>query len=599
MSYCFNPRCPRPENDDQNRFCTQCGSKLLLGDRYRALKPLSETGRGRTFLAADVTQPQAARCILKQVAIEGDNRQAALDNFRREASKLQLLGQHAAIPKLLAYLESDRHIANFTPVLVQEWIEGSNLVNADGDEASIRQLLNEVLPILHFVHQHEVIHRDINPQNLLRAADNQLFLVDFSTVKVTAKTALARTGTVVSSAAYAAPEQLRGRAVYTSDLYSLAVVCIHLLTRLHPFDLYSSLEGAWVWEDYLTSPIGDRLKTVLNQMLAEAVKDRYPSAAAAYADLNAGKILPAGTPSATSRLEALMPDWRCLAELTGHASGVQAIAFHPLHPFLASGGADRTVRIWQLEPPKLARTLSGHRSIVTALISHPNGDLLITGSWDYTVRLWEANGEVAQLEAHSGWVQSLALAPDGKLLASGSADHSIVLWDLETQAAIVALSHHEGTVSSLAIDASGQWLASGSADKTIALWNLTRQRVVRTLTAHSGTVTSLAFSPSGQILSSASDDGTICIWDAASDCLLHRLSAHDGGVQAIAASQQGDLLASGGADGTVKLWHPGSGQLLATLPAHKGEVSAIAISPDGQTIASAGQDKAIALWRFQ
>ncbi len=599
MSYCLNPRCPRPENDDQNRFCTQCGSKLLLGDRYRTLKPLSESGRGRTFLAVDTRQQPASRCIVKQVAIASADPDQALAEFRREAGKLQLLGQHEQIPKLLAYIEHEGRIKHFTPVLVQQFIEGQNLVNADGDEASVEQLLNDVLPILHFVHQHGVIHRDLNPQNLIRTPAGKLFLVDFSTVKVTTKTALAQTGTVVGSAAYAAPEQLRGKAVQASDLYSLAVICIHLLTRLHPFDLYSSLEGVWVWEDYLTSPVGDRLRQVLNRMLAEAVSDRYATAAAAYADLNRGKTLAPGQPSQALALDELIPDWRCVGTLTGHGGAVQAIAIHPQHPFLASGGADRTVRIWQLHPPQLSRTLSGHRSIVTALISHPSGELLITGSWDYTVRLWEAEGELAQLEAHSGWVQSLALAPGGTLLASGSADHSIVLWDLETRAAIVALTHHEGTVSSLAIDASGQWLASGSADKTIALWNLPRQRVVQTLTAHTGTVTSLAFSPSGKILFSGSEDGTLCLWDVAGAQLLHRLVAHEGGVRAIAASRTGNLVVSGGADGTVKLWHPGSGQELATLTGHEGEVLAIAISPEGQTLASGSQDKTIKLWQFQ
>ncbi len=599
MSYCLNPRCPRPENDDQNRFCIQCGSKLLLGDRYRALKSISEAGRGRTFLAVDEAGVNRPRCVLKQVTLKGSDRDRALEEFRREAGKLQLLGQHAQIPELLAYIEQDGNIAQFAPVLVQELIAGQSLAIASGDAETVERLLNEVLPILHFIHQHEVIHRDINPQNLIRTPQDKLFLVDFSTVKVTTKTALARTGTVVGSAAYAAPEQLRGKATYASDLYSLAVVCIHLLTGLHPFELYSSMDGVWVWEDYLTVPLGDRLKRVLNQMLAEAARDRYATAAEVYEDLNLGKTLQPGTKTTSERLENLMPAWHCVETLTGHASTVQALVFHPAAGCLASGGADRTVKVWQLAPARLLRTLSGHRSIVTALTAHGQEDLLISGSWDYTIRLWEGEAELAPLEAHSGWVQSLALAPDGKLLASGSADHSIVLWDLDTQAAIVALKHHEGTVSSLAISPDGQWLASGSADKTVAIWNLPRQRVVRQLAERQGTVSSLAFSPGGQILSSGSDDGSLEVWDLGGDRPLQRLMAHEGGVRAIAISPLGNLLASGGADGTVKLWHPSSGQLLATLDEHEGEVCAVAIGPNGQTIASGSQDKTIKLWQFR
>lgn len=76
---------------------------------------------------------------------------------------------------------------------------------------------------------------------------------------------------------YTAPEQLMGKAVFASDLYSLGVTCIHLLTDVPPFDLFDSAEGNWVWRDYLKTPVSDQLGSILDKMLHGATRHRYHS----------------------------------------------------------------------------------------------------------------------------------------------------------------------------------------------------------------------------------------------------------------------------------------------------------------------------------
>ena len=120
--------------------------------------------------------------------------------------------------------------------IVQTFIDGQNLeqeleVEGAFNESKIRHLLRDLLPVLQFLHENHVIHRDIKPSNIIRrGSDGKLVLVDFGTARYVTGTFLARTGTVIGSAAYIAPEQLMGKAVYASDLYSLGVSCIHLLT---------------------------------------------------------------------------------------------------------------------------------------------------------------------------------------------------------------------------------------------------------------------------------------------------------------------------------------------------------------------------------
>lgn len=285
MSYCLNPQCIVPENPDRDsvRFCLSCGTLLLLKDRYRALRKLGQGGFGRTFLACDEDIPSKPKCVIKQLSISAFNNesaQKAKQLFQQEAIRLDQLGQHPQIPALLAYFEY-----NGLLYVVQDWIEGQNLLEelrqkGAYTEAQIWQLLRELVPVLQFVHQRQVIHRDIKPANIMRRqSDRTPILIDFGIAKQIDRNT-DQTGTIVGSAEYIAPEQMRGKALPASDIYSLGVMCIHLLTNLKsPLDLYNIVEDRWEWRDYLApgNPVSDRLGRILDKMLQTSLIHRFQS----------------------------------------------------------------------------------------------------------------------------------------------------------------------------------------------------------------------------------------------------------------------------------------------------------------------------------
>ena len=636
MSYCLNLRCQKPQNPNNARFCSTCGSRLLLGDRYRALKPISQGGIGRTFLAVDEQDASKPRCIIKQFSPKNhgtNNAEQAAELFRQEAIRLQELGQHPQIPQLLAYFESDHQAGTATAsAIVQTLIEGESLaqkLEAEGafSETEIRQLLAELLPVLQFVHERGVIHRDINPENIIRRTSHpyqgggELVLVDFNAAKFTSKTALAKTGTVIGSAAYTSQEQLMGKALPSSDLYSLGVTCIHLLTHIHPFDLFNSLEGVWVWQDYLTNPVSPQLKTILNKMLEGTVRQRYQSAAEILKDIKSEKTIatePITFVQQSSTLPTIaqksrIPTWTCVRTLKAHLSSINSMAFSPDGQILASGSADRTVKLWNLDSNVPLCTLSGHSSLIDAVVFSPDGRLLASGSWDHTIKLWDIETrELIHTLSDSGWIKSIAISSDGKTLFSGSADRTIKIWDLETSKVQKTLSGHSSAVHSVAIAPEGRILASGSADKTIKLWNLHSGEVELTLDGHSDAVNSLTFSSSGQVLISGSADKTIRLWHLESGKLLHTLSLHSEAVNSVAINVDGNLLCSGSDDKTIKIWRPDSGELLYTLSEHSASVTCVAIAnhcckqqlaskatASHLTIASGSQDKTIKIWQFE
>lgn len=292
MIYCVTPGCLTPQNPASARFCFSCGSKLWLKERYHSIQPIGRGGFGRTFLAVDQDIPSKPRCVIKQLCLQSQGSlvlKKAVELFHQEAQRLDELGKHPQIPTLLAHFEQNKQL-----YLVQELIEGETLeqeLQQKGvfNEAQIWELLRDLLPVLKFIHDRNVIHRDIKPANIIRRrSDRKLILIDFGVAKLLTGTALFHTGTTVGSPEYMAPEQTKGKALQASDLYSLGVTCIYLLTNVPPFDMFDIINNRWAWRDYLLkdNQVSDRLGRILDKLLENTIAQRYQSAAEVLQVLN-------------------------------------------------------------------------------------------------------------------------------------------------------------------------------------------------------------------------------------------------------------------------------------------------------------------------
>jgi WD40 repeat protein len=615
MIYCLNPNCQKPQNLDGTKFCLTCGSQLLLKNQYQAIQPIGEGGFGRTFLAFDAHRLNA-RCVIKQFfplrEIQGNSQAMAkaTELFEQEARQLLQLGeQHPQIPTLFAYFEQDRRL-----YLVQQFINGQDLSQELAQrgafsEEQIRELLHDLLPVLHFVHQQQVIHRDIKPTNILRRKiDGKLVLIDFGVAKVlTVGPGLTRTGTKAGTEGYAAIEQLRsGKAYPASDLYSLGVTCIHLLTQVELNELYDPLEGKWLWREHLRQKgkyFSTQLGLVLDKLLKDYVKERYHSASEVLAALNqvttsTARSNPTSKPAPTPTPKS--QNWRLAHTLKGHSGSVWSVAISPDGRTLASGSGDKTIKLWNLVTGQEICTLKGHSDSVCSVAFSPNGMTLASSSDDKTIKLWNlaTAQEIRTLRGHSGSVSSVAFSPNGMILASGSDDNTIKVWNLATAQEIRTLQRHfHFAVRSIAFSFNGTTLASNSNDNTIKLWNLGTGQQIRTLKGHSDSVCSVTISPDGRTLASGSDDKTIKVWNLATAQEIYTLDGHDKWVNSVAFRSDGRTLASGSDDKTIKLWNLATQQEICTLKGHSNWVNSVAFSPDGQILASGSLDKTIKIWR--
>lgn len=629
MSYCLNPNCPSPtSNPIGAKFCQSCGSKLLLQGRYRALQLIGQGGFGRTFLAVDEEQSPTPSCVIKQFFPQAQgiaNRQKAAELFEQEAVRLAELGKHPQIPEFIAHFEQDNR-----QYLVQQFIEGENLskvLKTEGifNERQIRDLLHSLLPVVEFIHTHNVIHRDIKPENIIRRDDGQLLLVDFGAAKYATGTALARTGTVIGSAGYAAPEQAGGKAVFSSDLYSLGVTCLHLLTQTEPFDLYSFSEATWVWRNYLSRPVTRRLGQILDKMVEMATSRRFQSAVEVLDALNS-RVYPrtriprvisaqsatpfpqTPTPGFTPASNSPLQNWRCVYTLQGHTQSVRSLAITPDGEILISGSDDNTIKLWQLATGEELCTLRGHSKAVSAIAISADGEILASGSEDKTIKLWELSTgmQIGTLtlgnwfSRDSGCVYAIAISPEEEILASLDNSGAVKLWNLKTGQEIRRLKGDTSWINAIAISPTGKTLVAANGD-SIKLWNLKTGRQFPILKGHQSWVRAVSFSPDGQMLASGSDDATVKLWNLKTGREICTLRGHLGAIYSVAFSPMlgvGQLLASSSDDRTIKLWDTSTGQELCTLTGHTRWVHSVVFSPCGQTLVSGGGDPIIYIWQY-
>lgn len=241
--------------------------------------------------------PSARKCVIKQLKPSVQSPEIPdwlKQRFQREAAILEQLGEeNAQIPRLYAYFTENDDF-----YLVQEWIEGDTLTQVHRQRGNlptqeVKSILMGVLPVLDYLHNRSIIHRDIKPDNIImRASDGKPVLIDFGIVKEAMASAVNFDGKTAYSVAlgtpgYMAPEQGAGRPVYSSDLYSLALTAVFLLTGKTPQYLATDPHnGEILWRKELTT-LHSHLTTVLDRALRFHPRDRFASAKQMLAALQA------------------------------------------------------------------------------------------------------------------------------------------------------------------------------------------------------------------------------------------------------------------------------------------------------------------------
>jgi len=308
------------------------------------------------------------------------------------------------------------------------------------------------------------------------------------------------------------------------------------------------------------------------------------------------------TGSADKKIKIWDLKGRELQVLKGHNDAVRSVSFSPDDQSVISASLDCTVRHWHIHS-RAQQTLHGHQAAVRTVAVSPDGQMIVSGSLDDQIKIWDLHGNLLETIVGDHDILSVKFSPDGKKLLVGSGDSVISLWAIDEcnkiknkmgdRQPIQKFSGHSTAVWTVDFSPNGEKLVSGSSDKSVKLWQMDGTELV-TMQGHKSTVWTVHFSPDGQTIASGSGDDTIKLWSI-DGIELQTLRGHSGAVWSVCFSPDGQSLISGSGDGTIKLWNL-KGQLLQTFRGHEAGLWAVIFNPDGRSIISASGDNTIKLW---
>ena len=282
MSLCINPVCPKPDHphNSNNRHCQSCGSDLLLQQRYRVMRLLSDnSGFGKIYTAEE----RGTTKILKVLKEHLNNEPKAVELFQQEAKVLAQF-QHPGIPKVDGYFPYQTRNGLILHCIVMEKIEGPNLeewLKQQGNHPISEQQaiawLKQLAEILDLVHGKQYFHRDIKPPNIMLRPNGQLVLIDFGTAREATLTYLAKVGagyqiTGIVSPGYTPPEQQNFQAVPQSDFFALGRTFVYLLTGQNVLNFYDAHNDVFRWRQAVN--ISPNLADFIDNLMARKPGDR-------------------------------------------------------------------------------------------------------------------------------------------------------------------------------------------------------------------------------------------------------------------------------------------------------------------------------------
>ncbi len=562
-------------------------------NRYEIIKHLGKGYTGQTDLARLATSNASHIRVIKQIYTP----QEPLDALTK---RLHTVSQHPQLPTLLDSWET-----NEGQFFAFEYIAAPPIAQAESPPWSPVQVetwLLDILPVLEHLHSFRLVHGDVKPANIRQGKPPML--VDFRITQRLQRQnpALSTTG---GDAAYAAPEQALGVLVYASDLYSLGLVAIHLLTGLAPFDLYSAADNCWIWPDLITQPLPKKLEQVIHKLLQRSLEDRYAHAEEVIKDLKQS------TPqSLLTKARSFLPDSlsHSLQTLTPTkpVSSAETIAWRPLyqlqtgistalalkHATLAMGTSVGKVLVCDLADATQIHTLAGrgHRDRIAALAFHPHQSILYSASKDGTVKLWDlTQGQLIQTLRQPGW-QPTDLAITNSYLIVSDGTGLITLWDLDQLEIYHRFNQHQDWVEKIA--AKGNRLVSIGRDRTLRIWSLSEKRLLDTLLIQPSQ--GLALHPSGAYIILGNHRGEVNVWPVGQSDQPRQLCSGLDRITALALSPDARLLAVGTDGNVLRVYEGASGQCVSELAQGWGVV---AIAFDGRTLVSSSQDETVTIWQ--
>jgi WD40 repeat protein len=603
-----------------------------LGD-YELLEKLGEGGMGQVYKARHRSLGRLV--ALKVIRAGAPVTEADRLRFRTEADAAARL-DHPNIVPVYEVGEYDGH-----PYIAERYVEGGplsrHLDRFRNDPRAAASLLAALARAVHHAHERGVLHRDLKPGNVLlewragHAGAPVPHVADFGLARLLDQdSALTRTGDLVGTPSYMAPEQASGGAAAittATDVYGLGAILYALLTGRAPFagptvlETLEQVKGREPDPPRRLNPKVDRdLETICLTCLAKDPCRRYKSAGALAEDLEnwLGHRPIAARPATAGERMGKWVQRHPAAAAFAILSAVVAVAVlagslwhnHVLGEALEDSdrlrneGLAREARLRDflyVADMRLAKEAwdSGDVTRLAELVDRQqpaDGEPDRRGfGWHWLK--WRVGIRLGALKAHNGGLLCAAVSPDDRFLVTGDRKGVVKVWNLASRQPVCTLPGHSDEVQRAVFSADGRTLATCSKDRTVRLWDVATWTERPFLAGgHEMTITSVAFSPDGRLLASAGRDHRIVLRELPQGRIVRSWNAHLDVVHDIVFTPDGRTLVSVAKDERVaKLWDVASGKEKALCHCPSNLLS-VAMSPDGKMVALGGYGSNVTLW---
>lgn len=551
-------------------------------NQYQLLHKIGGGGFGTVYLARHAKNE--TQVAIKLLSLPLDTK--TIPDFINEA-RFGLL-QHPNVVRIRDFGLDNGYTYFIMNYLKQGSLRDRHPFNSQLPWPTVALYARQVAEALQYVHDNDIVHRDVKPENLLVSDTGDIQLSDFG-IAVISYTENEITQAPRGSLHYLAPEQILGHASSTSDQYALGVIMYEWLTGKPPF---VGTQDEVIAQHLHARPISLRVKVsslppqvdhLVMQMLNKDPESRFKSMREFIIGLERVDISPSSI---------------LTTPFTRHEEAVQSLSWSRDGKYIASAG--KAIHVWEAATKHILYTYHGHTRDIWSVAWSPNNKYIASSGEDEIIHVWEAaTGYIVTSYAkHLQTVRSVGWSPSGKFIASASDDAVVHVWDVDTGQTLTSYLQHGERVLGLAWSPDGMYIASGGNDCVIRIWEAATGNYRSLYRGHIDRVTSVAWSPDGTHIASASDDSTIQAWEAATGRPLAVYTGHNQAVTSVAWSPNGSYLASGSWDKTVRVWDIESQACLMKDENHTQWVNAVTWSPNSKHIASASWDTTVRITPF-
>lgn len=598
------------------------GPGQQLGN-YRLIRLIGQGGFADVFLGEHIHLNNFAAIKVLKAQLS----QAEMKNFRDEARTMMDLVH----PCIVRVHDFGVEPTNNIPFLVMDYASGGSLRQTyhRGTCLSPPMIIPYIIHVaeaLQYVHDQQLIHRDVKPENMLLGRNNAVLLSDFGIAIATHNIGVAAIGT----AAYMAPEQNAFQPCPASDQYALGVVAFEWLCGTRPFTGSSNAELAQKHASELppslrsiNPTISLALESVVLNALAKDPKQRYASVkdfASEFEKASTNLSVPAA-PTAPIVQQPVSPPTAPVVQqpvspptvplnFPQHVNTVSLTPTVPVPSISHVSTVKTTVRSFQPVKGRQGNTLYIHKGhdgfFVQAVAWSPDSSRIVSGGDDASVQVWDAftGSNLYTFRVHHDQVWAVAWSHSGDRIVSGSVDQIAYVWEatsgniLTTYIAHIGHAVDIGLAFAVAWSPDSQYIASASADKTVQIWNAQTGDNHSICHGHSAEVNAVVWSPDGRYIATASDDQTARVWDIVAQSTINTFGDHSRRVRDVAWSPDGKYIATASDDTTARVWNVNAGNQgsISLYKGHTKRVRAVAWSPDSTLIASASNDTTIQIW---